>query len=68
VFNAGDGGGLGLTASTAGELAEVIGKAHSHKGGPVLIECQLPSDDASPELISWRSKVASVNGRPDPRF
>src|ERR1700752_3975686 len=68
VFNAGEGGGLGLVASTAGELAEAIGKANSHKGCPVLIECRIPNDDASPELISWGSKVASVNGRPDPRF
>ncbi len=68
VFNAGEGGGLGLVASTAGELAEAIAKAHAHKGGPVLIECRIPNDDASPELISWGSKVARVNGRPDPRF
>ena len=68
VFNAGEGGGLGLIASTAGELAEAITTAHAHKGGPVLIECQIPNDDASPELISWGSKVARVNGRPDPRF
>lgn len=68
AFNAGDGAGLGLTAATAGELADAIGKAHAHKGGPVLIECQIPNDDASPELISWGSKVAGVNGRPDPRF
>ncbi|MGA9674843.1 MAG: thiamine pyrophosphate-binding protein [Mycobacterium sp.] len=68
VFNAEDGGGLGLTASTAPELADAIGKARAHKGGPVLIECQIPNDDASPELISWGSKVAGVNGRPDPRF
>jgi pyruvate decarboxylase/indolepyruvate decarboxylase len=68
VFNAGEGAGLGLVASTAGELAEAISKAHAHKGGPVLIECQIPNDDASPELISWGSKVARVNGRPDPRF
>ena len=68
VFNAGEGGGLGLVAKTAGELAEAITTAHVHKGGPVLIECQIPNDDASPELISWGSKVARVNGRPDPRF
>jgi pyruvate decarboxylase/indolepyruvate decarboxylase len=68
VFNAGEGGGLGLVASTAGELAEAISKAHAHTGGPVLIECRIPNDDASPELISWGSKVARVNGRPDPRF
>ncbi len=68
VFNAEDGGGLGLTATTADELADAIAKARAHKGGPVLIECQIPNDDASPELISWGSKVAGVNGRPDPRF
>ena len=68
AFNAEDGRGLGLTATTAGELADAIGKARAHKGGPVLIECQIPNDDASPELISWGSKVAGVNGRPDPRF
>ena len=68
VFNAEEGGGLGLTATTAAELADAIGKARAHKGGPVLIECQIPNDDASPELISWGSKVARVNSRPDPRF
>jgi pyruvate decarboxylase/indolepyruvate decarboxylase len=64
AFNAEDGGGLGLTATTAAELADAIGKARAHKGGPVLIECQIPNDDASPELISWGSKVARVNARP----
>ena len=68
VFNAEDGGGLGLTATTAAELADAIAKARAHKGGPVLIECQIPNDDASPELISWGSKVARVNSQPDPRF
>jgi pyruvate decarboxylase len=64
VFNADDGHGLGLTARTPAELAEAVGKAHAHKGGPVLIECQIPNDDASPEVISWGSKVARVNARP----
>ena len=64
AFNADDGHGLGLAATTAGELADAIGKARAHKGGPVLIECQIPNDDASPELISWGSKVARVNARP----
>lgn len=68
VFNAEDGGGLGLKATTAAELADAIEQAHAHRGGPVLIECQIPNDDASPELISWGSKVARVNSRPDPRF
>jgi len=64
VFNADDGHGLGLTARTPADLAEAIGKAHAHKGGPVLIECQIPNDDASPQVISWGSKVARVNARP----
>jgi pyruvate decarboxylase len=64
AFNADDGHGLGLTAATAGELAEAIATARNHQGGPVLIECQIPNDDASPELISWGSKVARVNARP----
>ena len=68
AFNAGDGAGLGLPAATAGELADAIRTARAHEGGPVLIECQIPNDDASPELISWGSKVAGVNGRLDPRF
>ncbi|MGD1169652.1 alpha-keto acid decarboxylase family protein [Mycobacterium seoulense] len=68
VFNAEDGGGLGLKATTAAELADAIAKARAHTGGPVLIECQIPNDDASPELISWGSKVARVNSRPDLRF
>ena len=64
VFNAEDGGGLGLTANTAGELSVAIGKARAHKGGPVLIECRISNDDASPELISWGSRVARANARP----
>ena len=64
VFNADDGHGLGLTATTPTELADAIAKARAHKGGPVLIECQIPNEDASPEVISWGSKVARVNARP----
>src|SRR6201988_4648973 len=64
VFNAEDGHGLGLTATTPAELADAIAKARAHKGGPVLIECQIPNEDASPEVISWGSKVAHVNARP----
>ena len=64
VFNADDGHGLGLTATTPAELADAIAKARAHTGGPVLIECQIPNEDASPEVISWGSKVARVNARP----
>jgi hypothetical protein len=34
AWNADDGHGLGLTATTGGELADAISKARKHKGGP----------------------------------
>jgi TPP-dependent 2-oxoacid decarboxylase len=64
AFNADDGHGLGLTATTPAQLAEAIDTARAHKGGPVLIECQIPNEDASPQLISWGSVVAAANARP----
>ena len=36
AFNAENGHGLGLKATTAGELADAIKRAGPHKGGPVL--------------------------------
>ena len=62
VFNAGDGNGLGLRATTAGELGDAIAKASSHKG-PVLIECALDRDDCTSELLEWGSRVAAANSR-----
>lgn len=62
VFNAGEGNGLGLRATTAGELSAAISKAVSHKG-PVLIECALDRDDCTPELLEWGSRVAAANSR-----
>jgi pyruvate decarboxylase len=64
AWNADDGHGLGLTATTAGELADAISKARKHKGGPVLIECQTAHDDCSPQLIEWGARVARANTRP----
>jgi TPP-dependent 2-oxoacid decarboxylase len=64
AWNADDGHGLGLTATTAGELADAIAKAHEHQGGPVLIECQIAHDDASAQLLTWGTKVARANARP----
>ena len=64
AWNADDGHGLGLTATTGGELADAIGKARRHKGGPVLIECQTAHDDCSPQLIEWGARVARANTRP----
>lgn len=62
VFNAGEGNGLGLLATTAGELAEAVSNALAHRG-PVLIECALDRDDCSAELLEWGSRVAAANGR-----
>jgi hypothetical protein len=36
---------LVLKAATGKELADAIKKAHSHRGGPVLIECQIAHAD-----------------------
>jgi pyruvate decarboxylase/indolepyruvate decarboxylase len=64
IFNTKDGKGLGLKATTAGELAIAIEKAREHRGGPVLIECQIAHDDCTPQLLKWGNKVAAANGRP----
>jgi Thiamine pyrophosphate enzyme, C-terminal TPP binding domain len=51
AFNAEDGHGLGLKATTGKELADAISSARKHKGGPVLIECQIAHDDSSTQLL-----------------
>jgi pyruvate decarboxylase len=66
AWNADDGHGLGLTAATGGELADAISKARKHKGGPVLIECQIAHDDCSPQLIEWGARVGRANTRQHP--
>ncbi|MFZ4775580.1 MAG: thiamine pyrophosphate-binding protein [Terrimicrobiaceae bacterium] len=63
IFNADEGNGLGLRATTSGELSAAIAKAISHKG-TVLIECSLDRDDCSPELLQWGTRVAAANSRP----
>ena len=64
AFNAENGHGLGLKATTAGELADAIKRAGPHKGGPVLIECQIEHDDCTRELLTWGKEVARANARP----
>ena len=64
AWNADDGHGLGLKATTGKELADAISQARKHKGGPVLIECQIAHDDCSTQLLEWGSKVARANARP----
>jgi len=63
VFNAGEGNGLGLRATTGEELAAAIARAKRHPG-LVLIECRLDRDDCTRELLEWGSRVARANSRP----
>jgi pyruvate decarboxylase/indolepyruvate decarboxylase len=63
TFNSLDGNGLGLKATTSGELTSALRKARNHKGGPVLIECQIEHDDCTPQLLKWGTKVAVANDR-----
>ena len=63
-WNAEDGHGLGLKATTSAELARAIESAREHEGGPVLIECQIAHDDCSPQLLKWGTRVALANERP----
>jgi pyruvate decarboxylase len=64
VFNAGEGHGLGLRATTGEELAKAIKLAIANREGPTLIECVIDRDDCSPQLISWGRLVANANARP----
>ena len=64
VFNAEDGAGQGLLATTAGELAQAIEVALENREGPTLIECVIDRDDATADLISWGRAVAAANARP----
>lgn len=64
VFNAEDGAGRGLLATTAGELAQAIKVALENRDGPTLIECVIDRDDATADLISWGRAVAVANARP----
>ncbi|GIH23420.1 pyruvate decarboxylase [Acrocarpospora phusangensis] len=63
-WNAEDGNGLGLTATTARELADAVAQARGHTGGPVLIECRIQHDDCSRELLKFGTRVAHANARP----
>lgn len=63
AFNAEDGHGLGLRATTAGELAGAIEQAKANTRGPTLIECDLDRSDCTEALVKWGTKVAAANSR-----
>jgi TPP-dependent 2-oxoacid decarboxylase len=62
VFNADDGKGLGLHATTSGEFDAAMDRALKHDG-PCLIEVPIDPHDCSRELREWGSRVAAANGR-----
>jgi pyruvate decarboxylase len=64
AFNAQDGRGRGLCATTAGELAKAIEIALANRDGPTLIECVIDRDDCTQDLMSWGRLVAAANARP----
>jgi pyruvate decarboxylase len=64
AWNAEDGHGLGLKATTTGELANAIKRAREHTDGPTLIECQIAHDDYAHEMSDWGKKVSEANSRP----
>lgn len=63
VFNAEDGKGLALRASSGGALCDAIEKAKSYRDGPVLIECEIAHDDCNSSLLEWGTKVGAANSR-----
>ena len=64
AFNAEDGRGLGLHATSGAELAQAIKAALANHDGPTLIECVIDREDCSPDLLSWGRRVAAANARP----
>ena len=64
AFNAEDGEGVGITATTAGELRDALRVARANTRRPVLIEAQIPHDDMTQDLVKWGKPVSAAIGRP----
>lgn len=62
VFNGSTGEGIGLKATTAAELESALQLSKDHPG-VALIECVIPRDDCTEELLLWGSRVAAANMR-----
>lgn len=63
AFNAEDGEGIGITATTAGELRDALRTASENTHRPVLIEAQIPHDDMTQDLVKWGKPVSAAIGR-----
>ena len=66
VWTNGEGKGLGLHAKTAGEMTAALARAKSHDG-PCMIEVAIDSQDCSPDMREWGTRVAAANGMPPGR-
>ena len=64
AFNADDGEGIGITATTAGELRQALRIASENTRRPVVIEAQIPHDDMTQDLVKWGKPVSAAIGRP----
>ncbi|MBC3178414.1 alpha-keto acid decarboxylase family protein [Corynebacterium lujinxingii] len=64
AFNADDGEGIGITATTAGELRQAFRIASENTRRPVVIEAQIPHDDMTQDLVKWGKPVSAAIGRP----
>ena len=64
AFNAENGDGIGITATTAGELRDALTIARAQRGRVVLIEAQIEHDDMTQDLVKWGSPVSAAIGRP----
>lgn len=63
AFNAEDGEGIGITATTAGELRDALRTASENTHRPVLIEAQIRHDDMTQDLVKWGKPVSAAIGR-----
>lgn len=63
AFNAEDGEGIGITATTAGELRDALRTASENTHRPVLIEAQIPHDNMTQDLVKWGKPVSAAIGR-----
>lgn len=62
VFSNGEGNAIGLKAKTCGEFVQALSQSESHDG-LTFIECFLPRDDCTAELLEWGTRVCKSNGR-----
>lgn len=65
AFNAEDGQGLGLKATTGKGLADAITKALANREGPTLIECDIDRNDYTEALKTWGRLAEETNSRND---